>query len=639
MKVLKVAAIVVGVVASVALIATGVGAFAGTALGAGILGLSWGTIAAGAGLLSMGLNVLSASKPKGSVIGSQTEIRLDPQAGIPYAIGRTLFAGLVIHQATFGADNAYMGTVLDYSGGGPISGFESFQVDRVDTSFSGGAATGAYAGFMWLDTQLGACPEAAALASSEGSLPDWGSSHKTSGHACGLWTTKFDKKGKIYAAGFPQLGAVLNGVLGYDARLDDTYPGGSGDHRSDDEETFEYSENPGVVGVTWALGRFQNGERVLGVGQPITGLDMPAWVEFANNCDDNGWKVGGVVSSEDDKWDVLKMICQAGGGQPMRLGGLLSVDFERPRVSLATITSSDLMGDGKVVRTKRRRERFNTVIARYRSEDHGWEIVPADPVSIAGYVTIDGETRSREVDYPLVQDLDQATELGLYDIGEAREFPISLPLRPVFVGYKPGDCLTIDISELGLDEQDAVIVHRSLNPETVVAALDFRSETAAKHDDALGATGTTAPAPDLDPGTVPTTDLYPFLVQTSGPIGLEVRGTDAGGSASIVISDHFRRYSDGDVAVDGTTLTGKAFEETYGLYYDDEPRAGGAVSIQATTTLADAVNSADHPFRHHLAIVTTPADGDPDTYGGGSAPGGGGGGSGGGIDGGTIHPY
>lgn len=587
----------------------------------------------------------ATGKPKGSAIGSQTEITLDPLAGEPYLIGRTYYAGKLVHQHEFGDDNKYVGCALVYSGSGPINSFESYWVDRVATTVTSGEAVGDFADFMWLDTQLGACPEASALASSEGSLPGWGSSHKLSGKAAALWTLKFDKKGKKFATGFPQLGAILEGVLGYDARLDGTYPGGSGSCRSDDETTFVYSDNPAVVGVTWALGRFQNGERVSAVGMPVTGIDMPAWVEFANACDDNGWKVGGVVSSEDDKWDVLKMICQAGGGQPIRLGGLISVDFQRPRVSLATITSGDLVGPGKVTRTKRRRERFNTVIAKYRSEEHGWEIVPADPVSIADYVALDGEARSREIPYPLVQDLDQAAELALYDIGEAREFgPISLPLFPVWVGYKPGDCLTIDVPDLLEDAQDVVVTKRSLNPETAVATLECMSETARKHTDALGATGSTVAPPDLEPGDVPSVLDWPFvqdqtLIAASGVLGLTLEADDVGGgSVTITVSDHQRAYLDkSPVDVDGDSIAGLVLDTYYGVYYDDETRAGGAVTYGATTTLADSVTSLAHPTRHHVGVVPPVSSGGTST-GGGSAPGGGSGGSGGG-GGSLINPY
>lgn len=77
MKVLKTAVKIVGVVAAVA--ATAV-TFGGAAVvGAGILGASWGAIAAGAAIASVALETLSPSKPRvGSVIGSASQWRLHP---------------------------------------------------------------------------------------------------------------------------------------------------------------------------------------------------------------------------------------------------------------------------------------------------------------------------------------------------------------------------------------------------------------------------------------------------------------------------------------------------------------------------------------------------------------------------------
>lgn len=498
MMALKTAVKIVGVVAGVAAIATGFGA----PLGAGILGATWGAIATGVALTGAVLDTLSPSRPKsGSAIGSQTEWKADPQAGIPYAIGRTAYAGNIVHRDTWGADNKYFGNVMVWSGAGPVHAFEAFQIDRTTVSFSSGAATGALAGFAWLKTQLGLCPESAALSPVNGTLPGWDSDNKLSGYCAGLFEVMFDKEGKQWAGGFPQsLLAILQGVKVYDPRLDSTYPGGSGSHRANDESTWAYSECPALHAIAWALGRHQNGERVMAVGLPASGIDLPRYVDWANVCDANNWKVGGVVSSLDDKWDVLKKICQGGAAVPVRLGGMLSVDFQAPRVSLATITKEDLAGPGQVVGTKRRRERINTGVPRLRLESHGWEVTTLDPIVVSDYVTQDGGPRSREIDLELVQDADQAAELVAYDLVNAREFgPITLPLKIEFVGYKPGDCLTLDIDELGLDEQAAIIARRNTNQQTGVITHEFVSETDAKHDFALGRTGTPPPTPSLTP--------------------------------------------------------------------------------------------------------------------------------------------
>src|SRR3546814_12963709 len=65
------------------------------------------------------------------------------------------------------------------------------------------------------------------------------------------------------------------------------------------------------------------------------------------------------------------------------------------------------------------------------------------------------------------------------------------------MGYRPGDCLTLDIPELGLSSQAAIITRRSLDPATGVVTLELKSETPGKHDYALGRTGTPPPTPSL----------------------------------------------------------------------------------------------------------------------------------------------
>lgn len=502
MKVLKTAVKVIGVVAGVALIATGVGAFAGTALAAGVLGISWTAIAAGAALAGALLDTLSPSKPKaGSAIGSQTQWSADPNAGEPLALGRTAYAGSIVHRETFGTQGKYFGNVLVWSTGGPSHEFEAFQIDRVTVPFSGAAATGAYSGFLWLKKQLGACPESTALTPVNGSLPGWTSAHKLSGKTAGLLELMFDKEGKQWAGGFPQsILAILKGPRCYDPRLDSTYPGGSGACRWNDETTWVFSENPAIHAITWSLGRHQNGELVTGVGMPVGFIDLPRFVDWANVCDANVWKVGGMVSSLDDKWDVLKKICIAGAARPVKLGGTLSVDFDAPRVSLATVTSKDLAGSVRVVGTTPLRSRINTAVPRLRLETHGWEVATLSPVPVADYVTADGRKRSQEIDLELVQDKDQAAELCTYDIVNAREFgPITLPLQMRFVGYKPGDCLTLQIPEAGLVDRDFVVRTRNLDPESAIATLEGVSETPEKHDFALGRTGTAPPIPTLTP--------------------------------------------------------------------------------------------------------------------------------------------
>lgn len=514
-KFLKTAALVVG---AVALIATGIGAAGGgvlfgtagtaaTATTAATAGTAFGisvgtftTIGVIAGVAAGALSFAAAlATPKGTVGGSQTKFTIDKESGNPVALGRTASGGKVIHRQTHGGKNQFETWVSVHSIG-PVRSIGTMLIDQVAQTFSGsGAALGGYAGYMWLASQLGACPEAAALPVFNGPVAGWSNSSKLSGLAADLWCLKFDSAGKKYPSGVPERLRVIEGVFVYDPRLDSTFPGGIGPCRIDNPATYVWSENPALQAITWAYGHWQNGLLVAGGGLDITGIDGAPFAEWASVCDANNWKVGGIVyTATDNSWDVLKMIAQAGGGEVMPVGGQLSCTFSAPRVSIGTITSADIGGDIEAPSSASRRLRRNTVIPKVRLESHGWQVVPLNALTIADYVAVDGAKRPKELDLPLVQDADQGAQLGIYDLMNSRELDgIVLPCKIYAIGYRPGDCVTLQIPEANLIDRDVVIRNRSLEGAAASVTLTARTETAGKHSFALGKTGTPPPMPDL----------------------------------------------------------------------------------------------------------------------------------------------
>jgi hypothetical protein len=492
-KVFRTIATVATVVAAAATIAVTAGASLPLIAGASIATVA-GAVAAVAGTLA------AATAKKPPAVGTSNQFTIDPQAGIPYCIGRTFAGGRIVHVDGWGGpENPYRSYVIAFSGGGPSDSIESVLIDRSPVSVGSGGALGYYSGFMWLSTQLGASPSSSALLAPFAGFPGWGASHKLSGYAAGLWTLKFDKKGKKYASGQPEFGVVGKWVKVYDPRLDSTFPGGIGPCRAQQETTYVWSQNGPLHGLTWALGRWQNSKRVLGVGIEAQDIDIQAFVDAANVFDANGWAVGGVMDGSGDKWNTLRTILWAGAAEPLDLGGLLSCRYESPKVSLATITGDDLAdGDIVVPAMKTWRNRINSIIPRYRSEAHNWEIIPASPVRGTTYIAEDGEERTRESEYYCCQSPTQAAQLAAYEIALSREIDgISIPLKTMFVGYKPGDCLTLNIPEANLNNQPVVVTNRTLDPATGIVTMTFRSETTAKHAWALGRTSSAPPSPSI----------------------------------------------------------------------------------------------------------------------------------------------
>jgi len=521
---LRTAAEIVGVVAlAVATYGVSIGptaAAAATSVGVSVATASTALAAATAGLGI--LAQLTAKKPQ--QIANPMAWQSDPQAGIPHIMGRCYSGGQIVYRQAYGKDDVNETLITVYSTG-PIKGIENFYVDGVITLIDGYTAEVPDRGHLYVSTQLGAQPEAAQL----GDLgpPGLTTASKLSGLVASSITLSYDAKGSVTFTTEPQCGFVFLGAAVYDPRKDSTYPGGDGPQRWNDETTWSFDgyDNPALKGLSYLIGYRQNGILVIGVGRPIASILVDQFVEAANVADANGWKLGGSLLSTDSKWQRLNDILASGGAKPIRNGASIGCMVSTPRVSLATIESSDIIGDWSVQAMQARRDRINAVVPRYMAEqsvtvadtsqkadDDGnyplktvvtWGMAAAAPIIVDEYVTFDGGQRQKGVDFPFVTGTstnynapNQVAQLARYVIEDAREFgPITLPLKPRWMGYQAGDVVTggASLTEQGLVGQDMLIMMRDRDPETMTVTMTAQSETAAKHAYALGQT-TGAPA-------------------------------------------------------------------------------------------------------------------------------------------------
>lgn len=500
-KALKIIGVIVAVVAVVAT--------AGAALGGvfGITAETLGTVATVAGAIGATIGIASSFvKPPGfSQAGNPQNFVTNPQSGLPYCVGRTRMSGVRIHgDTTDGFSDKIQNDVLGFAvllcAGGMIQGIDSFRADNAPTS--------SFGGFMAERTSLGGST-ALSLSLGTARMPGWTSAHRLSGVAHSLWMMRYDSKGDHFQAGVPEPQWVGRWVKVYDPRKDSTYPGGSGPQRPLDEATYEWSRNPALHALTWALGRWQNGQRTLGIGAPIVNIRVGDFVEAANVADANGWHCGGVNWSTDSKWEVLKRLLQAGGAVPTMTGAMIGCLVSMPRVPITTIGSADILDGLSIAVTKPRRDRFNAVVPRFRSEAHEWEVISGSPVVNAQFEAQDGGRRTKEIDFSMVQNevgqpgVDGARQVGqlsAYEIVNSREAgPINFTTGPKFIGLKSGDCVALNVPEENLINQHIVLKSVSLDPATAKISFVAETETSSKHAFALGQTSTPPPPFTLTP--------------------------------------------------------------------------------------------------------------------------------------------
>jgi hypothetical protein len=457
--------------------------------------------------------------------GRPTEWAADPNAAIPFVMGRRGVSGVIVHRDTYGANNRYLANVTVYSGGGPINAYGDFLVDGAAVTFTGEAMNGSPAGRLYRQTKTGAQPDTALTSptvSPSASLSDWGSSHKLSGYACSMITLQQDGDFKYWPAGIPRTLQELQGILAWDPRLDSTWPGGSGSCRLATPSTWVYSTNGAIHALKWALGIKHNGVMVGGIGAAVDGIDVTSFINAANVADTNSWTVSAVAYSDapsgDDKYQVFEALLQSAGAVPARKAGKIScVSRGANPSSVVTITAADTAGPFEFRAGAPREGRINTIIPRCVQEAHEWEMVDLEPVISSTYVTEDGgATRSRGVTYPYVASANQAAQLAAYDIADSREgITGTITLKPYFRDLEPGDAFTINEDGFALSSQKCLVLSRSYDPSADVVTVTFRSETAAKHAWALGKSGVAPSSPTLgtvDPATVPTPDVADWSI-------------------------------------------------------------------------------------------------------------------------------
>lgn len=432
---------------------------------------------------------LTRKPPRIADPGIATTFRADANAARRFVFGEMGTAGVPVYASTY--LNNRMLVYCSAVSAGECEGFQSFTIDGSAVTLgtttgvhwrgnSNAVKNGKFAERMWIvpRTGDGSWYNGFGLGS-YGYAPEWDNRHKLTGVSHYFWFLYYDKN--VYTNGVPEPLAIFRGQKCYDPRKDSTYPGGSGSHRINAPSSWEWTQCGPLIALKWALGIWQNGYLIGGLGLPAALLDLESFAAAANVADSNLWQCNGMVTAEDDKAAVMAAICATFGGEFVSRAGRLGVTYGAAQVSIITLTDDDVAGALRLDNSRTLRERRNTITARYVEPNDRYSVKPTDPVTNATYVAEDGGlVRPREVDLSLVTNRTQAVQLAALRLANIREHrAISGTFKPIARVAVEGKALTINSSALGVNEK-YIVEKRSLDSDGSVR-LELRLETDGKY--------------------------------------------------------------------------------------------------------------------------------------------------------------
>ena len=296
-----------------------------------------------------------------------------------------------------------------------------------------------------------------------GNAAGWGGDSNAKGIACVAVRYKADKpdaKNPVWTAGRPTFLWVVKGKKCYQARKDDTVPGGSGSHRYDDPATWEWTDNAADCRYQYqrgifALDRIDEPDQLL-LGRGLSAMEAPPerCIAYANTCDElvpldaggteKRYTFNGLIGADEDFLTAESYFAETMGGIIIQPEGGIEVEPGAPKPVAAEITDLDILNLSEVqfdhFRGEADAEWVNTVTARFVSEAQGWKMHSAPIRREYADVIADGGPRVSQPDLKHVTRVGQAQRIGEIKrrLGRLTKTG-SIPLGPRFAYLEEGD--------------------------------------------------------------------------------------------------------------------------------------------------------------------------------------------------------
>lgn len=265
-------------------------------------------------------------------------------------------------------------------------------------------------------------------------------------------------------SGWPTFRFVVQGIKLYDPRKD-TSVGGSGSHRWDNPNTYEFTKNPKVIEYNIIRGIWWDGKHQWGGKADAYRLPLEYWFAAMNACDENvtkknddiinRYEIGAEISFGDKPIEIINEINKSCNGYTTEFGGTYKTWVGAPGLSVATITDDDFIitEDKETSRFQTQQQTFNTCYTTYPEPRQQWEVNDGPRYQDHDALDEDGEELPLDLALPFVSENNQAQRLARAAIKDSRrQLTHTGQLPPIAWLYEPFDRITYISDDFGYGE-------------------------------------------------------------------------------------------------------------------------------------------------------------------------------------------
>lgn len=284
--------------------------------------------------------------------------------------------------------------------------------------------------------------------------------------------------------------------------------------------TTDIGKNPALQILWYLLGWKINSILVAGVGVSSDDIDFLSFITAANSCDTASYEGHCTLSTGDSHERNLSLLRSSCGGTLIDTGGRYSFHpaIDDTGVIAATFDENDIAGPFSWVPKAKMRGQFNEVAGSFINPSVLYQTAPYPKVEDAAYVSADGFSKRRTVDFQTIQDSAQAQKLARILLNRTRfqgVFQASFNYKAMLV--KNWDIVQLSFSPLGWTNELFRVVQQSITTDGQIV-LTLRQESSA-----IYAGGTINPALPTSAGSawdasakIPVTSLSTTPITETG---------------------------------------------------------------------------------------------------------------------------